>query len=486
VTGLCVHGLGIRHDGQQVVRDITLRIDEGESLCLIGASGGGKSLIAAAVAGLLPECMSANGLIELHDRTLPAADQSAVRALWHSHTCLLPQEPTQALAPLLRAVDQVRLAPPQIGWAEAVAWLAHFGLDRDAARRMPFALSGGMAQRLLASLAMRTGSRVLIADEPTKGLDEPRRSELTSLLARLRDAGRALLVITHDLDVVGALGGKIAVLEDGTLTEQGDVAQVLQAPRSAFARSCLAADPSRWAAAPRRQHGAVVADAEGLVIGHGGQRLAGPLEFPIAAGTVTAVLGPSGVGKTTLGDTILGLLPPVAGRVNWLGYPLDRRTRQELRARFQKLHQDPAAVFPPGRSFGDSLNDLRRLRNGPELVRGLPALLDRLRVPAGLLERRPGAVSGGEAQRLALARVLAAQPALLVADEPSSRLDPPVQATALRLLRSLVDEVGLAVLLITHDHDVAGAMAENLVTLPAPGLPAVSRQSYFRKVVAKS
>jgi peptide/nickel transport system ATP-binding protein len=153
-------------------------------------------------------------------------------ALWHSHTCLLPEEPTEALAPLLRAVDQVRLAPPQIGWAEAVAWLARFGLDRDAARRMPFALSGGMAERLLASLAMRTGSRVLIADEPTKGLEAPRRAELTDLLVRLRDAGRALLVITHDLDVVRALGGKIAALEDGMLTEQGDVAEVLHAPRS--------------------------------------------------------------------------------------------------------------------------------------------------------------------------------------------------------------------------------------------------------------
>jgi peptide/nickel transport system ATP-binding protein len=479
VSALRLHGLGIRHDGQQVVRDISLRIDQGESLCLIGASGCGKSLIAAALAGLLPDCMSANGRIELHDRTVTAADQIAVRALWHSHTCLLPQEPTEALAPLLRAVDQVRLAPPRIRWAEAVTWLARFGLDRDAARRMPFALSGGMAQRLLASLAMRTGSRVLIVDEPTKGLDEPRRAELTNLLVRLRDAGRALLVITHDLDVVRALGGKIAVLEDGTLTEQGDVAQVLKAPRSAFAQACLAADPSRWAAAPPRQPGSVVADVEGLVIGHGRQRLAGPLAFPFAAGTMTALLGPSGVGKTTLGDTLLGLLPPIAGRINWLGRLLDRRTGQELRARFQKLHQDPASVFPPGRSFGDSLNDLRRLSKGPELVRGLPALLDRLGVPARLLDRRPGAVSGGEAQRLALARVLAARPAFLVADEPSSRLDPPVQATALRLLRSLVDEEGLAVLLITHDHTVAGAMTESLVTLSTGGgWPAVNRSHH--------
>jgi peptide/nickel transport system ATP-binding protein len=471
VTGLHVHGLAVRHDGQRIVDDVSLRVDEGDSLCLIGTSGSGKSLIAAAIAGLLPDCMSANGQIGLYDRVVPAADQAGLRALWHTHTCLLPQEPTTALAPLLRAADQVRLAPPQTSWAEAVAWLARFGLDRHAARRMPFALSGGMAQRLLASLAMRTGSHVLIADEPTKGLDADRRAELIDLLAHLRDAGRALLVITHDLDVVRALGGQIAVLEDGTLTEQGDVANVLHTPRSAFARASLAADPARWMPEPSGRCGPLVADADGLVVGRAGRRLAGPLQFPLAGGSVTALLGPSGVGKTTLGDTLLGLLPPIAGRVNWLGRQLDRKTRRELRPRFQKLHQDPASVFPPGRSFGDSLSDLQRLRNGAELMRGVPALLDRLGVSPRLLDRCPGAVSGGEAQRLALTRVLATRPAFLVADEPSSRLDPPVQAATLRLLRSVANEDGVAVLLITHDHAAADAVADDVMKLvPGPTL----------------
>jgi peptide/nickel transport system ATP-binding protein len=467
VTGLRLHELGIRHDGQQILRDISLRVEEGESLCLIGASGSGKSLIALAVAGLLPDCMTASGRIVLHDREMPAADQAGLRALWHSHTCLLPQEPTTALAPLLRAAAQVCLAPPTIGRLGAVAWLARFGLDRDAAERMPFALSGGMAQRLLGSLAMRTGSRVLIADEPTKGLDEDRRAELTELLVQLRDAGRALLLITHDFAVVRALGGQVAVLEDGTLTERGDVSEVLSAPRSAFARACLAADPARWTPTRSGRNGSVVAAADGLIVGRGRVRLAGPFGFGLTAGSVTGLHGPSGIGKTTLGDTLLGLVPPIAGQVNWLGRRLDRKTNRELRPRFQKLHQDPGLVFPPYRSFGDSLNDLRRLANGADIVRGVPALLDRLDVPTRLLDRLPGQVSGGEAQRLALVRVLAAQPALLVADEPSSRLDLPVQATALRLLRSLTDEEGLAVLLITHDQVAAAAIADDVMTLPA-------------------
>jgi peptide/nickel transport system ATP-binding protein len=470
MTGVRLDGLGIRHDGQQLVRDVSLRVDEGDSLCLIGASGGGKSLVAAAIAGLLPDCMTATGRIRLHERELPATDQVGLRALWHSHTCLLPQEPTAALAPLLRAADQVRLAPPQLGWAAAVAWLARFGLDADAARRMPFALSGGMAQRLLAALAMRTGSRVLIADEPTKGLDPARRAELTDLLVRLRDAGRALFVITHDLEVVRALGGQVAVLENATISEQGGAAQVLSTPRSAFVRACVAADLSHWrppasGRAMLDRSATIVAEADGLIVGHGRHWRAGPLGFPLVAGSVTALLGPSGVGKTTLGDTMLGLLRPVAGRVNWLNRKLDRRTRRDLRPRFQKLHQDPTSVFPPDRAIGDSLADLRLLSGGAEMVRDVPALLDRLQVPARLLDRRPGEVSGGEAQRLALARVLATRPALLVADEPASRLDAPVQAAALHLLRLLADEDDLAVLLITHDHAAAAAIAEDLVAM---------------------
>jgi peptide/nickel transport system ATP-binding protein len=474
MTGLRIDGLGIRHDGRTLVRDVSLRVDEGESLCLIGASGGGKSLIAAAAVGLLPGCMAAAGSIRLLDRDLPAADQAGLRALWHSHSCLLPQEPTDALAPLLRAVSQVRLAPPDPGRDAALAWLASFGLDRHAARRMPFALSGGMAQRLLAALAVRTGSRILIADEPTKGLDDARRADLTRMLADLRDAGRAVLVITHDLAVVRAMGGRVAVLEDGTIAEEGSVAQVLGTPRSAFARACLAADPSRWTRRRITGHGAVAAEADGLRVGRGRQALAGPFGFRLAAGTVTALLGPSGAGKTTLGDTLLGLLPPVAGSVRWLSRTLDRRTSRELRPRFQKLHQDPTAVFAPDRTFGDSLADMRHLPNGADIARGIPDLLDRLRVPAALLDRRPGAVSGGEAQRLALARVLAPRPALLVADEPSSRLDPPVQAAALDLLGSLADADGLAVLLITHDHAVAEKMADGVLTL-SPGETASRR-----------
>ena len=466
MSGLRVDGLAIRHDGKPVLRDVSLRVEAGESLCLIGASGGGKSLIASAVAGLLPGCMGAVGRITVHDRSMAAANQAALHALWHSHVCLLPQEPTSALAPLLRALDQVRLAPPRQSRAEAIAWLGRFGLDREAARCMPFELSGGMAQRLLASLAMRTGSRVLVADEPTKGLDGERRDDLIDLLRRLRDSGRALLVISHDMDVVRALDGQVAVLEDGVIAEQGSTTQVLTAPRSAFAKACVAADPGRWDTRAVSCAGSVVAEGQALVIGRGRTRLAGPLGITLSAGRVTGLLGRSGSGKTTLGDTLLGLLRPAGGQVHWLGRRLDRGTLRAYRPRFQKLHQDPTTVFAAARTVGSSLADLGRLPGNADIMRTLPALLGQLGIAPELLERRPGELSGGELQRLALARVLMARPAMLVADEPSSRLDPPVQAAALHLLRGLADTQGMAILLVTHDRAVAQAMADDTVALP--------------------
>ena len=465
MNGLRLDGLTIRHGDETLVRDISIEVREGESLCLIGASGSGKSLIAAASCGLLPTCMTAGGTVDMLGHRLPLADQPALRAFWHRHVCLLPQEPTGALAPLLGGLNQLRLAPTSDLMPESLAWLARFGLDRMAARRMPFALSGGMAQRLLAALATRTRSRVLIADEPTKGLDDGRRTELITLLQDLRDAGRAMLVISHDMDVVTALRGRVAVLEGGEIVEQGSVAQILGTPRSAFARACVAADPARWAAPSARRRGPVVAEGQGLSIGRDRKPLAGPLEFELAAGSTTALLGPSGCGKSTLGDTLLGLLRPTAGQVRWFGHRLDRRVLRQHRRRFQKLHQNPTEIFPPHHTIGSSLADVVRLPSIADGKRDIPSLLERLGLADRLLDRRPSQLSGGELQRFALARVLLVKPALLVADEPSSRLDPPVQASTLQLLSALTDEDEMSVLLITHDARIAGAMAEAVLDI---------------------
>jgi len=464
-AGLRLLGLSLRHEAQKVLDDVSFEIREGESLCLIGASGGGKSLIAAAIAGLLPACMDAAGQVHLGGEVRQTADQTGLRSLWHRHLCLLPQEPAAALAPLLRAADQLRLSPPRLSSPAALAFLSRFGLDSAAARRLPAELSGGMAQRLLSALVARSHAGVLIVDEPTKGLDPPRKADVIAMLRALCEAGRALLVITHDLDVVRAVGGRLAVLEDGGITETGPSETLLASPRAPFLRACLAAEPQHWPMTRKAAFGHTVAEADQLIIARQRKRLAGPLTLDLKQGQITALLGASGVGKTTLGDTLLGLERAAAGRIRWFNRPLDRLTRRSLRQRFQKLHQDPTTVFPPRRTYGEAMADLHRLTAGSEATARAYALLEQLRVPRDLLGRRPGEVSGGEAQRLALARLLALQPALLVADEPSSRLDMPRQAETLLLLRKLADETDLSVLLITHDTTAAAAIADQSLLL---------------------
>lgn len=243
--------------------------------------------------------------------------------------------------------------------------------------------------------------------------------------------------------------------------------RLLARPGSGFLRACAVADPGQWATRHRASCGADIAAGNALVIGRASRPFGRPLDIVLREGEITAVQGASGVGKTTLGDTMLGLAAPVAGQVSWFGRALDRSRRRALRPRFQKLHQDPTAVFPAGRTFSDSMADLRRLPGGTDATSRVAGLMERLSVPDRLLAQRPGEVSGGEAQRLALVRLLALRPALLVADEPCSRLDPPVQAEAMALLRSLADQDGVSVLLITHDPQIPRTVADATITLNA-------------------
>ena len=184
-------------------------------------------------------------------------------------------------------------------------------------------------------------------------------------------------------------------------------------------------------------------------------------------GGVLGITGPSGCGKTTLGNILLGLRRPSAGTVSWQGVDphRDPAALTRLRRRYQKLHQDPASVFLPGRSLARQFADLAEIIPGLALERDLPPLLDRLRLDPRLLRRLVGEVSGGEAQRLALARILLMKPALIVADEPTSRLDPLVQRMTIALLREIVAEEDLGLVLIGHDRALLAAAADETLEL---------------------
>jgi peptide/nickel transport system ATP-binding protein len=447
----------------RIVHGVTFAASSGAPLTLIGETGSGKSLVAAAVMGNLPPELSASGRVILDGIDLMRLDAKQRRALWGRRIALLPQEPWVALDPTMPAIGQVEEVFALVrghdrarARAGATRALAALGLG-EAGQHYPFQLSGGMAQRAAIAAIAAAEATLLLADEPTKGLDAGRRDDLAAAL-RARSAVSALLTITHDIVLARQIGGTIAVMLDGRVVEQGPAAELLAAPRHDYTRRLIAADPANWPApSPPPPAGQAVVEARGISHGFGNARLFRDLDIAVPAGQVVAVTGPSGCGKTTLGNLLLGLLTPDAGTIRRADGP---------RHSFQKLYQDPPAAFAPQLSLRLALLDLAR-RHGiawPDVA----SLLARLSLPPGLLDRLPGQISGGELQRFALARVLLLQPLFLFADEATSRLDPLTQHEIMLLLREQVETARTALLLVTHDDALARAMASTTLALAAP------------------
>ena len=336
-----------------------------------------------------------------------------------------------------------------------MADLSALGLA-GAEHRYPHELSGGMAQRVAIAAARAGGARIVIADEPTKGLDAMRRDEVAALLLGEMAGDGGLLVITHDLALARMVGGRLIVLRKGAVVETGPVAEVFAGPRASYTRKLISADPRTW---PRRARlsvdGEPVVAVRDLTLSRGGRRLVSALNLTAHAGCIVGITGPSGCGKSSLGDAMLGLLRPDAGQVV--------RAPGLAATAVQKLYQDPVAAFPPRRSLGATLADVARLHDAP--AGRIDELLARLQLTPVLLQRRPGAVSGGELQRLALLRVMLARPRFLFADEPTSRLDPITQRDVIRLIAGVATEEGVAVALVSHDQALISSTADTVCDL---------------------
>lgn len=469
VPALTVENLSVTGPrGERLVADLSFRVPGGGVLCLIGETGSGKSLIAAAVMGLNPPTLTTRGRVRFGDAPpLDADDRTALAACWRKHVMLAPQEPALALDPTMRVRRQMRLAGLQPAGIPAA--LASVELKPETGQLYPFALSGGMAQRALFAMALGVGSPLLVADEPTKGLDTHRVAVAAELLLKARAEKRSLLVITHDLALARKLGGDTMVLREGVVIEAGPTESLLWRPSEAYTRDLLDAEPHRW---PRRKAAhtskSPILALEKVGFGwRAGAPLFSDVTLAVRPGEIAALTGPSGAGKTTLGNIALGLLPPASGTVRWSGRDPFAGSVVPCaeRQRFQKLHQDPMSSFAPHRTIGRQICDLELVRRELKVGDELPPLLERLKLRADLLKRLPSEISGGEAQRLALARILLLTPALIVADEPTSRLDPIVQRETMMLLRAIVDQQGLGLVLISHDHALIAAIADHHLTI---------------------
>lgn len=467
MNGLTIERLVVRHEGRVLVDVADLTAAPGQPLTIVGESGSGKSLLAHAVMGTLAPELEVTGALTVGSTRFDLADRRARRAAWGRELALLPQEPMLALDPTMRVGDQVAEGvldhPPRDRRSAALAEaaLARVGL-RDAARSFPHTLSGGMAQRVAYAATTVGGAPVLIVDEPSKGLDVAAVDRLADLLADHVDGDAVLLTITHDLRLARRLGGEVLVMQDASVVERGPATTVLHTPRHDYTRRLLAAEPARWRFPWMREtappaDGEPVLSATALTKSYGDRRLFEDVGIEVRAGERWAVSGPSGVGKTTLGNVLLRLTRPDRGTVHH-GPSLTP-------GRVQKLYQEPALSFPRRVALGTAIDDVLRRHDVP--AARFEGLLKRVGIAPDLLQRRPGQVSGGELQRLAIVRAMVAAPALLLADEATSRLDLVTQEVTTDCLLTELSETDCALLLVTHDEDLIDAVADHRLSLGA-------------------
>jgi peptide/nickel transport system ATP-binding protein len=455
--------------GSTPLADVSdLHIRSGRPLTIVGESGSGKSVLAHALMGTLPPELKAEGSMTVGNTRFDLADRAGRRHLWGRHMALLPQEPALALDPTMRVRAQV--AEGAAGWRPrdttflrlADRRLEHLGLAA-ASSSYPHTLSGGMAQRVAYAAATIGGAQILIVDEPSKGLDPAALDRLADLLTEHVGHGGLLVTITHDLRLARRLGGEVLVMRQASVIESGPADVVLTSPTHDYTKRLLAAEPSRWSfpwmtkvATPDTDEPVVA--ARQITKTYGDRPLFRDLSLQIRTGEQWAITGPSGVGKTTLGNALMRLTPVDEGTVVH---------RDSTRGgRLQKLYQDPALSFPRHVPLERGMRDvMRRHRAAPERLR---TLLSQVGLPVDILRRRPDQVSGGELQRIAIVRAMLPRPELIFADEATSRLDLATQATTVNILMTEVANSGCALLLVTHDRDLAAATTARQLTLEAP------------------
>ena len=452
-----IKNLSIHSASECIVSDLSMTLENGKPVTILGETGSGKSLLAQAIMGALPKGLSSRGSITRfgcdHYR------QDALEQLWGRRIAMLPQEPWLSLDPIMAGKKQISLVEHLInGKPETEAenivltQMAELGLKGDE-KKVPDQLSGGMAQRLAYLCATAAGAEVLIADEPTKGLDASRKSLVIDLLQKQSKKG-ALLTITHDIGVAGSLGGNLIVMRQGNIVEQGRTQDILQDPASRYGKALIAAQSPDYPKITKTK-GNTLITASQLTKRRGGKVLFSNLNLSIAGGEVVGLSGDSGSGKSTLADTLLGLVKADKGSIT--------RSPTLTRGKMLKLYQDPPAAFPQTITLGQNLRDLCRLHKLE--TADTPDWLAKLRLDQKLLDRKPAQVSGGELQRFALVRALMMKPRLLVADEPVSRLDPIVASETLALLVEHTQRIGCALLLASHDLVAMKQICDKIISL---------------------
>ncbi|MDB5361107.1 MAG: transporter related [Rhodospirillales bacterium] len=482
-------------DRALAVEDLSLSVAPGETVCLVGESGSGKSLTAFSIMGLSPHRQlqpTVGSSIRLLGEELVGAKPLRLRELRGSRMAMIFQEPMTALNPVAPVGAQI---------AEVLRWHAaslSAAETRERVHRLmgdvrlpepaalahayPHQLSGGQRQRVMIAMALALDPALLIADEPTTALDVTTQAQILALLRDLKARhNTGVLFITHDFGVVREIADRVLVMRAGRLVEQGTADQVLNAPAHDYTKLLIAAVPDPVPPFRPPPAGAPILMVNGLVKNYGGQgimrrqrQVAAVIDaaLQIRRGEILGVVGESGSGKSTLARCVARLIEPSAGSILLDGTDIARlpeRRLRPLRRRVQVVFQDPYRSLNPRQTVGASITE------GPANF-GVPralalakarALMGLVGLDPDVLDRLPHQFSGGQRQRLCIARALALEPDLLIADEAVSALDVSVQAQVLDLLDDLRRRLDLAILFITHDLRVAARLCDTIAVMQA-------------------
>jgi peptide/nickel transport system ATP-binding protein len=523
-TLIDIQGLNVAFPGHQAVHGLDLQLRGGETLALVGESGCGKSTTALALLGLLPRHARVSGRILFEGQDLLALSERQRCALRGDRIAMIFQEPMTSLNPVLTLGDQIgealrlhRGASARAARARAIELLDLVRVPEPQRRvdDYPHLLSGGQRQRAMIAAAIACQPALLVADEPTTALDVTVQAQILQLLDDLRSQlNMGLLLITHDLSVVGQWADRVAVMVRGEKVEEGPAATLLAQPRHPYTRGLLGAslrldDATHYStlrlpeirtrldpASGRPVFGLVTPDRvpvaanDPIPIGatpllqvedlrvqyptaHGVSTAVDGVSFQIAPGETLGLVGESGCGKSTLSRTLVRLLAPASGRILLRGEDtaqLDRHRLAAYRQSVQMIFQDPYASLNPRHTVNDILEAalrIHRVKDREERRQRIARILDAVGLPRQALARYPSEFSGGQRQRIGIARALVLRPALVICDEPVSALDVSVQAQILNLLVDLKAEFRLSYLFISHDLSVVHYLADRVLVMNA-------------------
>ena len=496
---LCVRDLFVRAyldtGVRTLLRSVSLDLGAGEILGLVGESGSGKSLLSRSILRLMPSprLRIDGGSILLGGRDLAQASEAEMQEVRGGEIGMIFQNPTSHLDPLMRVGDQI---------AEGVRF--HQGMNAREAREAatgilgqvgfpdprqqyagyPHEFSGGMRQRAMIGVALACNPGILIADEPTTALDVTIQAQILRLLLDMRDRrGLSMILISHDLGIIAQTCDRIAVMRDGEIVEQQEKRALLAAPRHPYTASLIASHPSLSAKPPapkRTDSTQPLLEVEDLHVrfplGGGflsrGRHLSAVdgVSLRVMPGETVGIVGESGSGKSTLARAILGLTPISAGRVRFAGEDLgtDAAAQARLRRETAMVFQDPYGSLNPRLTIGQTLAEVLRTqgKTAPaDTPRRVGELLDLVSLDRDFAFRKPRSMSGGQCQRAGIARALAVDPRLIIADECVAALDVTIQAGIVDLFRDLRERLGLTLLFIAHDLAIVHDLCERVVVM---------------------